>query len=227
MLRHLALSTFLFLVHFCMAQPVVGIKAGVDRSVITVAAGTEVFPGTPDPTAEGGWGYHGGAFAEIKLHEKWFLRPELVYAQRSHAYAVVFDSTLLGITARVEADVDVKRSYLEVPLLLGYRVSEKFSVMLGPSVGYLLGNNAVTTGAFTVGGFFPGFSLPFSDSNNTTTGLNELRLSLVGGFAFRTTSGFEVGMRYCHGLGYLESDTNVLRTRASVIQLAVGYAFLR
>ncbi|HRF79290.1 MAG TPA: porin family protein [Flavobacteriales bacterium] len=227
MLRHFVVGLLLTTLVPLAAQPVVGVKGGVDRTLTSAQSGTAAIPGLPEPEVEDSWGFHGGAFAEFDLSEQLFLRPELLYAQRSHRYTAAFDTTILFITARVEAEVAVKRTYLELPILLGYRVSERTSVFLGPAAGYLLGSHETTTGQFSVGGFFPGMTVPFNETSSTTTGLEELRLALVAGLNWRSLFGLDLGVRYMHGIGYLESDTEAIRTRQSTLQLAVGYAFLR
>lgn len=227
MLRQFVVGLLLTTMIPLAAQPVIGVKGGLDRTLTSVQSGTAAIPGLPEPEVENGWGFHGGAFVEIDLSEQIFLRPELLYAQRGHRYTAAFDTTILFITARVEAEVDVKRTYLELPILLGYRISERTSVLLGPAAGYLLGSHATTTGQFSVGGFFPGMNVPFSETSTTTNGLEELSLAAVAGFNWRSLFGLDLGVRYVHGLGYLESDTGAIRTRQSSMQLAVGYAFLR
>jgi len=227
MVRHLLLLLFFAPWIPVTAQPVVGVKGGVDRTITGVRPGTVVIPGLPEPEAENGWGFHGGAFAEIDLSEQLFLRPELFYAQRGHRYTSDLDTTIFFITARVEAEVEVKRTYLELPVLLGYRISERTSLLVGPAAGYLLGSNATTTGQISVGGFFPGMNVPFSETTTSTDGLEDVRLAVVAGLNWRSLFGLDLGVRYIHGFGHLESDTEAIRTRQSTLQLAVGYAFIR
>jgi hypothetical protein len=230
------IRTCLFLAAFApcstlVAQPVIGIKAGGHYTLTNTAAGEQAIAGAPVPKALDGLGYHGGLFAEVGLTEDVFLRAEVLYSVRRYRYDEGFDTTFsfqgFPITARAEVEVQVERSYLEIPLLAGYRFGERFSVVAGPAAAILLGSNAAFDGEVSVGSFFQGFSLPFSSTDDSTDGLRGVGWAAVAGVQYRSAGGFDVGVRYWHGLGTLEEDTDFLRTRQSMVQLAVGFAFLR
>jgi hypothetical protein len=213
------------------AQPVIGIKAGGHYTLTNTSAGDQAIAGAPVPKALDGLGYHGGIFAEVGLTEDLFLRAEVLYSVRRYRYDESFDTTFFfegfPITARAEVEVKVERSYLEIPLLAGYRFGDRFSVVAGPAAAILLGSNAAINGEVSVGSFFQGFSLPFSSTDDGTEGLRGVGWAAVAGMQYRGVGGFDVGLRYWHGLGALEEDTDFLRTRQSMLQLAVGFAFLR
>jgi hypothetical protein len=228
MMRDLLLFVALCLCSALMAQPVVGIKAGVDRTLTTLSPGDQVPAGTPTSEVEDGFGYHGGAFAEFNLGDVLFVRPEPHYAVRTFTIRSEFESpAMLGITARVEGEMKVKRSTVELPLLFGYRITPRTSVLIGPSARYLLANHTETNGSASIGGLFPGLSVPLSTTDDTVTGLNEWCWEVVAGLNHRLEQGLDLGLRYGHGIGYLESDTELLKTRQHVLHLAVGWAFLR
>ncbi|MBN8853047.1 MAG: PorT family protein [Sphingobacteriales bacterium] len=75
--------------------------------------------------------FTGGAFASVLFGKKWSLQPEVVYS-------------LQGATGRPEQDYyvtateDYRLSYLNVPVLVKYKLPQAFFVETGPQVGLLL-----------------------------------------------------------------------------------------
>lgn len=213
------------------AQLTLGVKAGGSYCITNASLGDEPLPVAVEPTAVNGFGYHGGVFAEWELSDKLFLRSELLYSVRNHSFDESFDSTFVfqgfPLTARAEALVKVQRTYVELPLLAGYKLGENFSIVVGPAAMYLLSSNANTNGELTIGSFFQGIELPLSNTNSSTEGLREIGFAAVGGVNYRSKAGFDLGLRYWHGLGTLEENTDLLRTRQGMLQLSAGFAFVR
>ncbi len=213
------------------AQFTLGVKVGGSYCITTTELGDLPVPLSLEPKAINGFGYHGGVFSELALSEKLFLRTELLYGVRNHRYDESFDSTFFfqgfPITAGVEAEVKVQRAYLELPVLLGYKLGEHFSIVAGPAAAYLLSSNANTSGELRLGSFLQGFNVPFSNTNSSTEGLYEVRFAAVAGVNYRSDGGIDIGLRYWHELGTLEEDTDLLKTRQGMLQLAAGFAFLR
>jgi opacity protein-like surface antigen len=75
-------------------------------------------------------GFHVGGFAEIKVMDKFFIQPELLYS----AQGAKFDSPF--------GDYDAKLNYLNIPVLAKYYVTKEFSVEAGPQIGFLLSAKA-------------------------------------------------------------------------------------
>lgn len=209
------------------AQLVLGVKAGMDRTLTKVELGEQAPQGISAPQAEDGWGYHAGVFGEVNVFKKFFLRPEANYSVRAHSFSSMFQYSVLGFTTLVEGELNVRRTYIDVPILVGYRFSEKSAVLLGPAVNVLLSSQADMSGSASVSGLFPGVTLPFSNSDASTTGLNGTRMDLVLGVNHRWGSGIDLGLRYSYALGYLETDTDAYKTRQSLLRVAIGWAFLR
>ena len=76
-------------------------------------------------------GFHVGGFAEIKVFDKFFIQPELLYS----AQGTKVDGPLGG-------DADLKLNYLNIPVLAKYYIVDKFSVEAGPQLGILLSAKA-------------------------------------------------------------------------------------
>lgn len=95
-----------------------GVKGGLNLST---------FVGGDVENAKSLVGFHVGGFAEIKVVDKFFIQPELLYsAQGTKIDGVLGD------------DYDVKLNYLNIPVLAKYYIVDKFSVEAGPQLGVLL-----------------------------------------------------------------------------------------
>jgi len=74
------------------------------------------------------FGPHIGIFTELPLNQKLFLRPQLQFIMRG--------SYFKNEPTHTEARTNL--IYAELPVLLGYQISNLFSIAIGPSVGYKL-----------------------------------------------------------------------------------------
>ena len=71
-------------------------------------------------------GWYAGGFAAIPLQKKFFLQPELLYSSKGNGekeYAAL--KTVFSF------------NYLNVPILFGYNIDNKTSLVFGPEFGYL------------------------------------------------------------------------------------------
>jgi hypothetical protein len=122
------------------AQVQFGVKGGMSISEILTS-------GQPATMINGGsqnlryfplTAVHGGVFASIQFAKKWSLQPELVFS-------------LQGATGKPEmnyfvtATEDYRFSYLNVPILVKYKLPLGFFVETGPQVGLLLSAKANET----------------------------------------------------------------------------------
>ena len=105
------------------AQVQFGVKAGANiANMIGDDAGD----------AKSKFGFNAGAFVEIPVAEQFSVKPELVYS-------------LQGAKAEIdELDEDVKTnlSYLNIPILAKYNISEGFFAETGPQIGFLMSAKA-------------------------------------------------------------------------------------
>ena len=132
------------------------------------------------------------------------LRPELQFSSRYTTESYRKSLQLGDTTTSQTADITRSQTYLELPLILGYQVSEKFSLHLGPAFGFLLGSKITTTGNTTV--TTPGGTTTTSLDNSlsTTDGLRPVEIAGVVGAAYRFGGRLEIGLRYWRGFTTLE-----------------------
>lgn len=112
-----------------MAQFHIGIKGGANVTKVEGKSFKDEFR----------YGYHLGAFAEIRLSNKFVLQPEVLYNQ----YSTRLDSNYKNIYRDVfNSNSNIKLNYLSVPILLNYKlIGSLLSLQAGPQVGILIDQN--------------------------------------------------------------------------------------
>lgn len=231
-MRAVGILPLLALATSLQAQFSAGITAGGNLTFTSLQASTAPLPGLSVPDPVDLPGYHGGLFAEYMLGDRLGLRADVLYTVRRHSFDEAYDTLIvfqgIALSGEVELESQVRRQYLEVPLALVFRPATNVSLRAGPAIGLLLGSNVSTTGEVTVSVFGFGTSLPFTDVNTSTTGLNTALAALHAAVGYRTAGGLDLGLAWWHGLGWLEEDDNApLRTRQHQLRLSVGWAFVR
>jgi hypothetical protein len=141
-------------------------------------------------------GLHVGVFGQVKLSEKLSVVPELQFSQKG--YEVTYSVTNVSSSVRI--------NYLELPILLSYRI-KAISVDLGPSISYRLSSTLADT-------------------------YKDFDFGLAGGLRVYVTEKFFVTGRFYYGLAGISQITFFdfsLRTVGTVteynraIQFGIGY----
>jgi hypothetical protein len=115
------------------AQVQMGVKGGLNFSeMMTSGSPTTLVNGNPQSLRYYPFTtFHGGVFFSIPLAKKWIFQPEVVYSMQ-------------GATSKpetnylVSATEDYRLGYLNVPLLIKYKLPVGFFAETGPQVGLLL-----------------------------------------------------------------------------------------
>ncbi|MEO8413371.1 MAG: outer membrane beta-barrel protein [Ginsengibacter sp.] len=82
-------------------------------------------------------GWFGGGFARIDLSEKWNLQPELLFNYANNKKATNFIN-YYNINGNAQASEQIKLSYINVPVLIGYKVSKLLTINVGPQYSFLV-----------------------------------------------------------------------------------------
>lgn len=108
---------------FANAQEVkYGVKGGLNLSSLS--------GDTEGMDLKSKFGFHAGAFVEIKFSEKFALQPELLYSTQGTRFD---DIEVDGYEAKTCFNLD----YINVPVMFKYFATEKFFVEAGPQIGFL------------------------------------------------------------------------------------------
>ena len=166
-----------------------GIKAGTNYSQLT----GDAFNGTFQ------WNFMAGAFAEINFTGTWGIQPEVLFSQTTSQTASNFsDAYEEGINSH-----DVKLQYLNIPILLTYKLPIPIlSLQLGPQFGTLLNNN-------------------YSITRNGTNAFKSGDFSMVVGAQVNLLM-FKGGVRYVYGFTNINDITNADSWKTRTVQLYVG-----
>jgi hypothetical protein len=165
----------------------VGIKLGASLNKISGKAFSEQFT----------LGYHLGGYATLKFGKKIAIQPEVLFNQVNTDTATSFSSVY-----QFNQITKVKLSYLSIPILLNYNLSNIFALQLGPQFGILISQNT---------------SLVQNGKNAFKSG----DFAMVGGAQVRILKFIAYG-RYVIGLSNLQSIANAGNWKSQSIQLGVG-----
>ena len=171
-----------------------GIKGGASVNKLTGQSFKDKFS----------FGYHFGGFIEIGIGKKLSLQPEVFVSQikqdTSSQFRAIYN-TVLGV-----APSNIQLSYLNLPILLGYRVTDQFSIQLGPQYSMLMNQNA----------------------NLLQNGKNAFKngdFSILGGLQLEVSK-FRIYGRYAIGLNNLNDIDNKDAWKNQSLQIGIGLTIL-
>jgi len=131
--------------HFINAQS--GISIGIKGGINFASAGefrSAFFNGFNNVTLSQGtnleFGYHFGLFGKLNFSDKFYFRPELVFTKRQHEYNI--------IGAQEQENLNI--SSLDIPILLGVKITGPVSFFTGPSFHYLMNQNIDSPGNLNI-----------------------------------------------------------------------------
>ena len=176
-----------------------GVKAGLDLTNLNLSSADTSL------AFDMGTGYSAGAFAIFELSDVLQLKPELLYAHRSAST----DLSLLGLQVKATFDMD----YIEVPINLGYMVSDQITINAGPYFGFLLGTELTidVLGQVQTEDFK-------EDMNSTDYGVNI-------GASYNINESMVINAGYTLGLANLAKDSGDDTLTSSAIRISFGYIF--
>jgi hypothetical protein len=123
------LLSALFITNLSAQSIHLGVKGGASLNKLTGQSFTEKFT----------FGYHIGGFVELGLGKKLSLQPEVflskVKQDTSSQFRALYNN-LLGT-----AGSNIELSYLNIPVLLGYKVTDQFVIQVGPQYSILMNQN--------------------------------------------------------------------------------------
>ena len=152
---------------------------------------------TGDVDASSLIGFQIGGFAEFKISDKFAIQPELLFSTQ-------------GAQVQSEGtEVDFNLSYLNIPVMAKYYASPKFSIELGPQIGFLT----------SAKGKAMGVSVDIEDFFKST----DFGLNFGAGYDF--TKKFSAGVRYNLGLSNIAEDSGDDSVQNSVFSISLGYKF--
>ena len=166
-----------------------GVKAGLNVANQNISYGSISFD------SKSKIGIHVGGYVTLMFTEKLGLQPELLYSTQ-------------GCKLEFAEDYKYNLSYLNLPVLVRYNITEMISAHAGPQFGFLTSAKYEVDGASV-------------DSKEDFKGID---FSLVFGAGVELPLGLNAGMRYCLGLSNISEDEDESGTiKNSNFQIYVGY----
>lgn len=168
------LTTFICLVtsQQASAQSRVGVKGGLNVSNLFV-------DDVDDENAR--IGFHIGLFGQIFSSETFAIQPELLYSTKG--------SKVDYSSASFDQTVQYNLNYIDLPVLLVFKIGKQVELHAGGYASYLLNVNATYEGDLANG-------TDEIDKDN----LKSYDYGLSAGLGFNFGSGFQIGTRYNYGL---------------------------
>lgn len=188
----LSLIGALLIAQAMMAQFHIGAKAGAN---ITKVAGKSF-------TDEFRYGYHLGAFMEVRAGNKFVIQPELLWNQ----YSTRVDSNYKNIYNDVfDGNSNVKLNYLSIPLVVNYKLIGSFvSLQAGPQFGILIDNSKTVL-------------------QNGGEAFKRGDFSMLAGLQFKVLN-FRANARYVVGLNNISDLPDEDKWKNQGFQVSVGIA---
>lgn len=186
------------------AQVNFGVKAGPQLSNLV---------GNDDVDASTKFGFHAGAYANIRISEQFAFQPELLYSMQGAESEATYEE--FGITYRDEDKIQL--SYINVPLMMKWYAYDGLNFEFGPQIGFNVaakakGESTVTNGD---GSITTSYDEDIDDIETVDFGLNI-------GAGYELPMGLNFGIRYALGLTEIQKDSDL---KNSVISLGIGYTF--
>ncbi len=200
--------TFIALVAVCFCVNAqqefkIGPKAGVNFAKLSNTSKSKVLTG-----------FYLGAVGELKITDRFSVQPEIVYSTQGAKN--VYSESLLGVNYQHHNHDKV--SYINIPVLAKYYITNALSIEVGPQFGFLV--DATNKDRITANGIEVKQTRDFKDE------VNSFDFGLAGGLAYDLANGFFVNARYNFGLTNVgKSNYYYGDSKNRVFQLGAGYKF--
>ena len=209
-----------------LSVPHYGIKVGLNHSSFNYTQYNYLFLGLvkPDdglglPKTTYNNGVKAGAFIDLKLSKRWYISPTVSYSQ----FGVISEKkrTWNVDTIRTTGN-EVKTytmDYVTLDANFEYRVTDRFSLSVGPSGGYLISNNVVKVVNEE------GYQRIEDDFNGEIEGVNTIDAGLNLGLSFFITEHLDVDLSLYLGLLGFENIDEGYQKSLQAGSLSFGYTF--
>jgi len=176
------------------AQFALGIKGGPNFAKIDAS--------DAGGTWKGRTGFHGGAFALIKL-TKIGIQPEVLFSQQGSKFT--FNSQ----------DVESNFNYINIPIILKLYTIAGLNLQVGPQFGFLSGGEVKST----VGGI--------TTTNDAKEFYKGSDFSAALGIGWDLPFGLTLDARYNLGLSKINDGQNDEQSKNQVFQISAGFKLIK
>jgi hypothetical protein len=144
-----------------------------------------------------------GVYTQIAIGESIILQPELVYDRRG----TIIKNSITSSSKKSRFNF----AYLSLPIMIGYKVTDKVQFLVGPQANYLLTARAKGDG--------------FDNDVKDIVGYNHYDYGVAGGVKYAINSKINAELRYYRGLSILfERELFDSAWKMQSLQLHFSYA---
>ena len=138
-MKRILLLTLIFLSIGVNAQSLIPTKFGVKVGANIANIASTPNEGVNHTNNSALIGVSGGFYMEIALNDKWYINPEIVYAQKGASFDYDFTHDY-DVNHRDEHNTtnELKLAYVELNPTISYKTPYKIALNFGPSVSYLI-----------------------------------------------------------------------------------------
>lgn len=207
----------LLIIFFCVAnstfsQIEFGIIAGPNYSIAQFIDKNSSFSSNNTEKQNFLLGIHAGVLLSSKFNDRFSMEANILYNQKGYRFRDMYS----------EASGKVLLHNINLPIVMGYQISKKMTIQLGPEIGYLVSPKIKI---LLINQDFPNFY----DRNFSLAGLT--------GINYAFTDHLELGLRYIHGVTQINqkkitilTDDNGtalgtvnIKVKSRVLQLSMRY----
>jgi outer membrane immunogenic protein len=152
-------------------------------------------------------GFQAGLYGDLPMGGGFAFLPEIMYIQKGAKIKETVNETT--------GEFNTKVSYLDIPLLIGYKATPELTVFAGPQVSFLLSQKST--------------GLVNNDPKTESTDTENFSKSLAGGtvgLGYSLTPNINVNARYMMDFQKaLKDDVNQDKIKNKGFALSLGYTF--
>ena len=201
----------------------VGDKVATEKFHLSVDAGLNItsLPGLKQQQSAHGLYFGLGTF--IKLNEKWALTPEFKPLSPRGANQV---APLRDYSPTVSsASYSFELNYIDVPVLVQYKLSEKIFASAGPQISFLTSATQVAAGNIPAG-----TTVDIKEKMKSNFSSTYFSFPIEAGYHVsdaRKGKGMDVKIRYAIGLSNMIAATNYGSSNGSTFQVFLSFPFIK
>lgn len=168
-------------------------------------------------------GLYFGLGTFIKLDEKWTLNPEFKPLSPRGARSVLPLNDYSSVLSDVTYDIDL--NYIDIPVLIQYRINEKLFASAGPQVSFLTSATQVASGNLPSGNV-----VDLEESVKSSFKPIHLSIPVELGYSLsdsRKGKGMNIKFRYNFGVSQVIALSSIGTSSGSTFQIFASFPFIK
>ena len=144
-MKKITTLTLITLISMCLnAQSLLPVKYGIKIGANIANISSTKNVGASPIESSNLIGVAGGFYMEIPLNDKWYITPEVIYAQKGATFTYNYTHDYeVNQRDLHNTSHDLKLAYVEINPTISYKTSAKLSFNVGPSISYLITSDYV------------------------------------------------------------------------------------